>query len=236
MTPCLHFRFALLFAVLLAPVAAYPQARAPMETPRTPMAPPTKTGTLREVQTKGKIATLVIDLDEGGDPLEIKLTPLINFSVATSGDAGFVAPGQIMTSTGVLTQEKVFLTDITIHLLPKAKRPATGKIQKAPDLMEGQSVNTYQVSGPILSVGPAEGYPDYTQVGVKIAGRAPLVWLEKDYKVWVNSTDSAHAPAGAKVTVTGKLLAGGRFNPTAVKVQREEPLNSAEVLGSGDKP
>jgi hypothetical protein len=236
MLTTLRFRFAFLLAVLLAPIAAFSQARAPMETPSAPMAPPAKTGTLREVQKKGSVATLVIDLDEGGDPLEIKLTPLINFSVATTGDAGFVAPGQIMTSTGVLTQGKLFLTDLTIHLLPKPKRPTTGKIQKVAELMEGQSVESYNILGPITSVGPAEGYPEYTAVGLKIAGRAPAVWLEKDYNVFVNSTDPAHAPAGAKVTVTGKLLAGNRFSPIAVKVQRDEPLNSADVLGAADKP
>jgi hypothetical protein len=36
--------------------------------------------------------------------------------------------------------------------------------------------------------------------------------------------------------VTGKLLAGNRFSPIAVKVQRDEPLNSADVLGAADKP
>ena len=85
-------------------------------------------------------------------------------------------------------------------------------------------------------------HPDYLQQGIASNADLALIKLKSpiaEAKV-VTLADAALnkklVTPGAKVTVTGKLLAGGRFSPVAVKVQRDEPLNSAEVIEAADKP
>jgi hypothetical protein len=194
---------------------------------------PTQSGTLQEVQTKGRISTLVIQTD-AGESYEVKVTPQLNFAVTAPGDEGFVAPGVFISGRGPLTQEKVFLNDVSVYLFPPGRRPPAGRIQKA-DPKDGESLAVYQVAGEVAAAGPAEGYPEYTDLNLKVGGRVPDVWLEKDYKVQVYSADPAHAAAGAKVEVLMKPLRGGKFLPVGVKVLREEPFQSAELLGASDK-
>lgn len=191
----------------------------------------TKTGTLAEAKTAGKLTTMTVDLDDG-EQLEVKVTPTVQLSVTASGDPGFVVPGAIMSGTGVNNQNQLVLEEVTIHLLPANRRPATGRIQKA-DTLLGETDPSYNVSGPIVAVAPSQEFPGYTALTLKIGGQAPPILLSRDYQVRVNSADPAHAVAGSKVELTGKALRGGKFNVTAVKVIREEALNSAEILEKG---
>lgn len=188
-----------------------------------------KQGRVLEVQVKGKVRTLVIETTEG-EKYEIRVSPTLDFSIVGQGDAGFVRPGVFITSKGVQTQEKIFLTALDVHVLPKGKRPPTGRVEKA-EAMKGDSLNVYNVSGEVTSVGPAEGYPDFTALGLKIAGRAPPVWLEQGYQVKVYITDPELVTAGADAEVALKPLRGGKFTPVAVRVYHEGAFDSATVLG-----
>lgn len=191
--------------------------------------PVIKQGRVLEVQVKGKTRTLVIETTEG-DKFEIRVTPTFDFSIVGQGDAGFVRPGVFISSKGVQTQDKIFLTSLDVYVLPKGKRPPAGRVEKA-DAMKGDSLNVYNVSGEVTSVGPAEGYPDFTALGLKLTGRAPQVWLEQGYQVKVYITDAERVTAGADAEVALKPLRGGKFTPVAVRVYHEGAFDSAAVFG-----
>lgn len=188
---------------------------------------PLQAGRLLEVETKGRITTLKIESTDGKS-YEVKVTPTLDFTVVGSGDKGFIKPGMFVTARGVLTQEKVFVQNLTVHLLPKGKRAPSGGIRKAAAQV-GESALIHEVAGEITAVGPAEGYPDYTALSLKLPGRNPPVWLEKDFQVRVSSSDPAHASPGSDLEMAMKPLPGGKFTPVGIRVQRETPFNSAEL-------
>jgi hypothetical protein len=195
--------------------------------------PPVKTGRILEAETKGKLTTLKIESTEG-ESYEVKLTPQLEFFVVGKGDAGFVRPGVYMTARGVMTNETIFVKEVNVVLLAKGKRPPVGKVQKA-TVKEGESVNTFEVSGQIVEMAPSKDYPDHTAVALKVAGKPPAVWLEPGYTVTVASSDPAHAAAGADVEIGMRPLKGGKLMPVALRVHRGSDFSSAEMLGELEK-
>ncbi len=192
-----------------------------------------RSGKLIEVQTKGRLRTLIIEEDDGTRH-EVRLTPKIQFAVTGPGDKGFLQVGQFITGKGVLTNEQLFLSEVTVYLLPKGKRPPLGKYQKAPK-KEGESVNTYLISGAITAVGPDKDYSDYTRLALKTSGRVPPIFLDKNFKLKISSSDISHAPDGASVQMLVRPLRGGRVMPMRIKIDRTEPFKSEEILGEKKK-
>lgn len=160
---------------------------------------------------------------------EIKVTSKVAVSVFAPGDIGFVRPGQYLEAKGILTNERVFLSEVSIFLVAKGKRPPAGQVVKAQDA-EGQSVNAHLVSGPILELKADEDYPSLQRLEMKFNGDAPLIMLEEGCKVWVHHYDPSTAPADADVEMTVKPLKGGKFTPLTVKIYRDAPFDSAEVF------
>ena len=193
-----------------------------------------KTGRILELETKGKATTLKVETSDG-ETYDLKVAPTLEFSVIGQGDAGFVKPGMYLIARGTMSEEKIFLSKATIQLVPKGKKPSPGRIVKAP-AQAGASVNTYDVAGEIVSAGPPEGYDDYTVVLLKIAGRNPPVWFEPKYEVQVSSSDPAHAAVGNGLELALKPLRGGKFQPVGVRIHRDTPFSSEEVLGGDGKP
>ncbi len=201
----------------------------PVPAQRQTAQPETKSGTLKEVVTKGRSKTLVITTDDGD--VEVRVTPTLSFAVTAPGDKDFILPENFLTGTGVLTQDRIFLSDVTVHLAAPGVRFPPGRVAKPDKLESGQSENTYLVSGLIQATGPAQGYEDYTAVSLKVAGRVPEIWLDKGVRVTVSSSDPDHAAPGSAVTLYQRPLRGDRFLTTGVKVTRTEPF---EKPGSGD--
>lgn len=194
--------------------------------------PTIKKGRLLELETKGRVTTLKIETTDG-EAYEVKVTPMLDFAILGGGDPSFVKPGMYLTARGVMTQEKIFVQNLTIHVFPKGKRPPPGRVAKGQP-QPGESLSLYEVAGEIASAGPAEDYPDYTALVLKAPGRNPPVWLEKNFQVRVSSTDPAHASAGADVELALRPVRGGKPFPVGVRIYREAPFTAEEVLKEGD--
>ncbi|MFV0442024.1 MAG: hypothetical protein ACK5Q5_00485 [Planctomycetaceae bacterium] len=167
-----------------------------------------------------------------GETYEVKITPKIEFYVVGKGDAGFIQPGVYINGRGTKSNETIFINKVTAVLLPKGKRAPAGRIQKA-TVSEGESLQTFDVSGEIVSSGPVPDYPTHTGLELKLPAHKEQVWLEPDFEVEVASTDPAHATSGADVLMIMKPLAGGKLVPVALKVLREGGFDSKEVLPPG---
>jgi hypothetical protein len=215
-----------LTALLLAPAVASAQAT---QQPQTE----TRSATVVEVKEQGRSRILVVE-DEMGEQHEYPLTARITLRVTAPGDAGFVAEGQYLAGTGVLTNEQIFLTSVEIHLATGRGRPQPGRITKAP-AQSGQSQNAYLVAGPIVAAAPDEDYPDHQRVALRVSGpNAPLM-LEPDFKVTVVSSDPALITEGATVELELMPLRGGRENLVSATVNLEEAFSSEEMLGTDDE-
>ncbi|MEZ6067259.1 MAG: hypothetical protein R3B90_16500 [Planctomycetaceae bacterium] len=189
--------------------------------------PPTKSGKLTEVQQKGRTTTLILQMDDG-QTHEVKVTPLISLAINGTGSKDLLEAGRLVSGTGIMSNNTIFLTEVTVHLLPKGRKAPTGGVQKI-EAEAGESVNQYMVGGELTSFGPADGFPEYMALGLKLRGNVPNVWTEKEYTVKVSSADPEHAPVGSPVEVQYKLLRGGREMPAAIIVTREEPFTLDDV-------
>ena len=213
----------------MLPAAALAQRGEPMTE--------TRSGTLVEIQEKGRSRTLVVDVS--GEQQEYPLTPKVAYEVSAPGDAGFVGEGRHLSARGTVTNDKLFIKSLTITLVkPRQKAPASG-LQKAP-MVEGESVNSWDVAGEITASGADTDYPDYTAVDLKIGGRTQRVYLEPGFTVTVKTGDPTliTVPAGTSVTLEGTPR-GERFILSAAQVQLSEPLTAAEFFaedGGEDKP
>ncbi len=217
-----HFGVGLLVMLLLSTLASLASAQPALKSVE---------GTLSGVEQKGRVTFATVQ-PEQGEPLTLALTPRLNVEVTAPGDEGFLRPGQFITTLATMSNQRLFTTEINVHLLGE-RRPPAGKIMKAPP-MQGASQNTYQVSGPIVSRQTDADYPDYQTLTLKVAGPSAPLMLEQGFQVQVKSSDLTQVPVGTSVTLVGNELRGGRFNATGIKVKLTEPWNSADVLKEAD--
>jgi hypothetical protein len=215
----------LLSLVLLALGADYLPAQQPK--------PETRTGTLKEIVTKGRSKTLIITDAEGADH-EFPLTPKIGFEVHGTGDEGFIAPGQVVKGTGVLTNERLIVNAVSVFLMEPGRKAPPGRIAKSAR-MEGASVNSYDFLGEVVGKKQDADYPEYQQLGLKIAGKVPPIMLEEGYQVTVVSPSTELAKPGMTVEYDVLPLRGGRWNLARVKVLVDEPFKSEELLKASDE-
>jgi hypothetical protein len=215
---------------ICCPVVAQVNRPAPGAEQPAPAGPPIKSGRIVESTVKGKQTTLTIE-DAEGKSYEVRLTPQIDFAVLAPGDPSFVKKGLYVMARGIESEGKIFLTKLTLHVAPRTKRMPPGRVQ-AVAAAEGESLKTYDVSGELVSVAPAEGYPEYTAITLKIPGRIPPIWLEPSHQVEVASANPEHATVGADVQMAMRVLPGNREIPTALRVRREAAFTAEELFGA----
>jgi hypothetical protein len=230
MRTCLRLPFALaLVAAGILPSAAVAQRGEPMTESRS--------GTLVRIEEKGRSRTLVVDV--GGEEEEYPITPRVEFEVSAAGDAEFVRPEKFLQARGTVTNDKLFIKSLTIVLLqPRQKTPPSG-LRKAP-MVEGESVNSWDIAGEIVGSAADTDYPDYTAVEIKTGGRMQRVYLEPGFSVTVKTSDPTvlPIPEGTSVELLGTPR-GQRFILSGVKVQLPEALTAAQVFaeeGEAEKP
>lgn len=227
-TPLFRAALALLAAGLL-PAAVFAQRPEPMAE--------TRTGSLVRIDEKGRSRTLVVEVD--GEEQEYPITPKLEFEVSGAGDAEFLRPDQFLQGRGTVTNDKLFIRDVTVVLVkPRQKTPPAG-LKKAP-MVEGESVNSWDISGAIVSSAADTDYPDYTKVEVKAGARTQPVYLEPGFTVTVKTGDptALEIPAGTSVDLIG-MPRGQRFVLSGVQIRLPEPLSAAEVFaeeGGEEKP
>ena len=219
---------------LVAQVAKTPQGNQPGQQPQEPAKPAyvTSKGTLGEVKKKGRATVLVI-IPEAGEPLEVTVTPKVQFTVEAKGDAGFLREKQIVSGTGTLTNKMLFVKNWTVHTGLAARKMPTG-VAKA-EVTIGQSVNSYNLVGMIASKQQDKEYPEYETLSLNLRDlQGQPVYIDKNPTVTVSSSDAEMAKAGSRVEYYQVPAPGNRFNVIGVKVMLEEPLKSEEFFADPD--
>ncbi len=188
-----------------------------------------KTGVVKEITKKGRLTKMTIEDDQGGE-YEISLTPKVDFQILAPGDKGFVTKGAYIQGEGVMTNKRIYLSDVTIFVpLSGKKISKRGGIQKAP-AQAGRSTNSYLVAGTIVAHQPDEDYPDYELVALREAPRGPYLMLEKNVKITVSTTDTSILPENAKIRMQVIPLRSGKFTLKKATISLTSPLKSDEVL------
>lgn len=195
--------------------------------PRRDVKTETRSGTIVEVQQKGRARVLVVEID--GEQREVPVTPRVEIEVQAPGDAGFVRPGQFLTARATLSNDRLFIQALTIHPVRRGQKPPPGRIEKAPE-EAGQSTMGYLVSGPIAAVQPNKDYPDHTDVLLRTAGPGAPLMLEPGFSVTVDSSDPDLIPGNSPAQIEIAPLRGGRYNVVKVSVVLSEPFTAAEFF------
>src|SRR5690606_2454235 len=86
----------------------------------------TKSGTIVEIQKKGRGRVLTVEID--GQQHSVPVTPKLDLQIIAQGDAGFVRPGQFLTATATLSNNKLFVQSLTIQPVQRGQKPPAGKI------------------------------------------------------------------------------------------------------------
>ncbi|MDA0586457.1 MAG: hypothetical protein O2820_00440 [Planctomycetota bacterium] len=223
-------------AVLAAPVNVFAQAtkkEAPNQEPPKPDYITVK-GTVVEINEKsGRVVSVDILGEGGGDPVTVAITPRIQFAVEGKGDDGFLRERVVVSGTGTLTNNLLFVKDWTVHLGVAARKLRSG-VQKA-DKAIGQSVNSYFLQGPIKSRQQDKDYEEYETLTLTIpALKGQPVYIDKGASVTVRITDASAVEKGAPVELHQKPGRGGRLETIGLKVILEEPLKAEEYFASED--
>lgn len=191
-------------------------------------------GTISEVIRKGKATTLVILSEAGGEPIKQPITPQIQFAVEAKGDPGFLRERQMVSGTGVMTNNLLFVKDWTVHVGLSARKVKPG-MQKA-EREIGASVNTYQIAGQVQSRQQDKDYPEYETVRLNIPQlRNAPVYIEKNATVTVSMTETDRIAEGAKCEFYQTLGPGNRIRILALKVELPEELKSEEFFAAEEK-
>jgi len=212
----------LVLAILFVSLAWLPAAD------RREQATETKMGTIVEVQEKGRGRLLIVDID--GKQHSVPVTPKLDLKIIATGDKGFVRPGQFLSASATMSNDKLFISSLTIHPQRRGQKPPIGKITKVP-AEPGQSQLAYDVSGLIVATQVNKDYPDHIDVALKTSGQSPPIMLEPNLAVTVSSGDPERIPATAAAEFAVTELRGGRLSVVGITVRLDQPLNSAEYFG-----
>ncbi|MCA9081830.1 MAG: hypothetical protein KDA58_14810 [Planctomycetaceae bacterium] len=192
----------------------------------------TAKATIDKITVKGRARTLTITTTEGNE-FTIPLSNRVKFEVRAPGDEGFVRAGQMLMAQGVLTNDRLFTKNVEIVLLPKGKKPQPGRMEKSTREV-GASVNTYDVSGPIVAAEQDPNYEKYLAVAVRTLGQGAVLMLESGFKVTVVSDDIELIKEGMEAEVEALPGPGGRPVFLRVTVDLPDAMKSADLLGPAE--
>lgn len=190
-------------------------------------------GKISEVIRKGRSTTLVVVSDAGGDPINVIVSPRMQFAVEAKGDLGFLREKQVVSGKGTLTNQSLFAKQWTVHVGVAAKkiRPAVQKSAKA----IGQSQNSYDFAGPIVSRQQDKDYPDYETLTLKIPQlKGAPVYIDKGATVTVSMTETDRVEEGMNVEFVPRVT-GSRVQVLALRVLLDKPLKSEEFFAEEEK-
>jgi hypothetical protein len=180
-----------------------------------------KTGTISEVEKKGKNATLTV-AEADGETFKVDVNSKMKFMVRGTGDSGFLKhPKAVVSSDSVFTANRQFFgKKFTVHL---------GNSPAAIFEQDEDKADVYHIAGPIVDC-------DETSFAINVGGEPYKVNFEQgaDLSIAIESTDPDHASVGSPVEVEGNTR-GGKFHAISVVVNLERPLVADEVFSAGDK-
>jgi hypothetical protein len=196
--------------------------------PRQPEVTESK-GTIAEVVRKGRALTLMIKSEAGGEPIPVAITPRLQFALEAKADDGFLREKQVVSGRGVYTNESLFVKNWTVYLGPSARR-MRGGVQKAEEVV-GESVNSYDVLGPVVSRQQDTDYPEYQTLTLNVpALKGKPVYIDKGATVTARLEDTSKITAGNECKVTHTLAPNGLPVILGVKVMLDEELKAEDYF------
>ncbi|MHC4877341.1 MAG: hypothetical protein ACYTGL_12670 [Planctomycetota bacterium] len=191
-------------------------------------------GTVAEVVRKGRALTLMIKSEAGGEPIPVAVTPRLNFALEAKADDGFLRERQVVSGRGTLTNQALFVKNWTVHLGPAARR-MRGGVQKAAKVI-GESVNSCDVLGEIVTRQTDPDYPEYESLTLKVpALKGKPVYIDKGATVTASISDTNRITAGDTCTVTHTLAPNGQPVLLGLKVMLSEELKSEDYFAKEDE-
>lgn len=184
--------------------------------------PPTVTGKLVEITSRGRTHTVVVESSDG-EKHEFRVTGKTDFAIVAPATEKLLREDQYVRVEGVATNQRMFGKQFAVLVRHSGRMPKPA-IAKAPKKV-GRSLNTYFVSGPIISRQQDTDYPDFETITIKVGGKKGTnVYLDKGYRVTARSNNPELAEPGSAVTVIGKPGRGGRVDVVSVEIRRTTPF------------
>jgi len=174
-------------------------------------------GTVDEIKKKGRSTILSVKYDNGLTK-DIAVTPKINLMITGKGTDEMLKAKQFVSTVATKSNDMFFTKEIVLHMTTGRKPKST--FAPAPKKV-GRSVNSFTISGSVISFGDDADFKDYKALSVKVGSKTGKILIEKGYKITVASNDTSLIKKGAKIEVEGKPGRGGRFTISKTTI----PLN-----------
>ncbi len=203
-TVCLGF---LIWAVVLPPVAWAQTTKGRKPGPDLEKL----SGKIQEVEFKGKAANLIIDRTDGGDPLEILVTPKLKVLISGSADSAILVPKQSVVVRGAFESNKEWFAK-RFEVYPGSPPPTSG-IQP-----EAEKGGAYVIAGTLLA-------HENGKLLINAGGKQVPVNFEQGAapEIVVFTSQLELAKVGSPIEVEGSTR-GGKFLPQKILIQLQDPL------------
>ena len=214
-------RGSLLAVLTVVALVAVGQAAAP----KKPAKGTTRiSGTVASIKATGSRSTLVVQVDPK-TTREFQLTSRTPLTVTAPADVSFIARGQVLSTTAILSNNRFFAKQIDLYSGRRGRKPSP-KLAKAAAKV-GRSRNAWDICGRVISKQKDPKASDFMTVTIRAGQRTVSIYLDKGYKLTAVVSDTSVIAPGDKVAVDGRTR-GKRFTVTAVTVTRSKPLPAPE--------
>lgn len=168
-------------------------------------------GKIQEVEFKGKVANLTIERTDGGEPLEILVTPKLKVQISGSADSSLLVVKQSVVVRGAFESNKEWFAK-RFEVYPGSPPPVSG-IQQ-----ESEKGGAYVIAGTLLA-------HENGKLLINAGGKQVPVNFEQGAvpEIVVLSSQMELAKVGSPIEVEGSTR-GGKFLPQKVSIQLSDPL------------
>lgn len=169
------------------------------------------TGKIKEIDFKGKAANVVIEREDGGEPLELLVTAKLKLQITAPADATLLAPKQSIVARGAFESNKEWFAK-RFEIYHGSPPPVAG-VHSEPD--QGGS---FIIGGTLLA-------HENGKLLINAGGKQVPLNFEQGAppEIKVFSTQMELVREGSAVEVEGSTR-GGKFLPQKLAIQLENPL------------
>lgn len=174
-------------------------------------------GKIQELEFKGKTANLIVERADGGDPLEILVTPKLKLQISGTGDNSLLAAKQSIVARGAFESNKEWFSK-RFEVYPGSAPPVAG-VQP-----ESEKGGAYVIGGTLLA-------HENGKLLINAGGKQVPVNFEQggDPEIRVFSSQLELAKVGSSIEVEGSTR-GGKFLPQKVSIQLADPLTPDDFV------
>ena len=174
-------------------------------------------GKIQEVEFKGKAANLIIERTDGGDPLEILVTPKLRVQISGSSDTAMLVAKQSVVVRGAFESNKEWFAK-RFEVYPGSPPPVSG-IQP-----ESEKGGAYVIAGTLLA-------HENGKLLINAGGKQVPVNFEQGAtpEIVVFSSQLELTKVGSPIEVEGSTR-GGKFLPQKVSIQLQDPLTPEDFV------